>query len=542
MIRNTCFLLIAMTMSAQTPVFRSDSQLVEMSVVALDKKGQPVKDLKPEEIEIRDDGKRRDTALMHYEGAPMAQMLAAPAAKSVGQKTFSNFGERSTEDRHVIAVVMDALNTTPANQTRAIAYTVLYLEKYAPNAMVAVYQVSDQIRVVHDFTADGTALREDLKRLRVRLGPRLEDVHTMVTDATLLLDLKSQDGEDGAALRAVLNALDVNIQQNNRERKANTMATLNALNMIGAHLGAISGRKSMVWIGDGITNMAMTMERGNRGSTENWADAIQKTGQRLAQAGVTLYAVDAHGLAPITEANSAPANIYNMPTAMDRMETLEKINGETRWATGELVAPSGGKVIRDTNDLGAGLKRAVADLEGSYTLAFYSPAKPDGKWHPVRLKCNRSGVQLFARAGYLAVAPAARVRNWAEADWRALIGNPLPVNKLAVDAQCVRLANGQIDLTLSVAARQLQFKEDRNSAVAELDVAIAEKQANGEFAFRADNLNAQRPQEMERPLSLFRHAWKPLPTTTTVWLAVRDRTTGYFGVVDIPLSRVAAQR
>jgi VWFA-related protein len=527
---------------AQTPVFRSDSQLVELSVVALDRKGQPVKDLKPGDIEIQDGNQRRAVALLRFEGVTPSPAPPAVAAKS---RLFTNHGERAVTDKHVVAIVIDALNTSSTSQTRVLAFAARYLRELAPNSLVAIYQLGEKIRVVHDFTSDGDALRARLAAAKPKLGAKSEDIAGMIEDANLMLDLLGDQStaDDARAvsgeMKAVVRAVDAQSQANANERRSNAMATLNGLNAIGAHLAAIPGRKSLVWIGDGIANVNITtgvsLSRGFGTTAENWADSIRNAGRRLAQYGVTVYAVDSRGLGPRVGASGEPVNIYQQRQTFGQMQGGEDASTDTRWAATELVEPTGGRAIRDTNDLNAGLRRASADLEGSYSLAFYSTAKPDGKWHPVKLKCRRADVQLFSRAGYLAeLAPQSSA--WGEAEWKALIANPLPANSLAVDAQCSRAANGQLELTLFVDPRHLAFGEAR---VAQLDVALAEKQASGEFVFKAQSLKLQQPANVEQPLGLFRGVWKPEPATSVVRLAVRDRRAGRLGVVDVPLARVA---
>ncbi len=52
----------------QTPVFRAESTLVEFTLIAIDKDGNPVTDLKKEEIVVKDKGLPRDLAVFRYEG------------------------------------------------------------------------------------------------------------------------------------------------------------------------------------------------------------------------------------------------------------------------------------------------------------------------------------------------------------------------------------------------------------------------------------------------------------------------------------------
>jgi hypothetical protein len=71
-----------------------------------------------------------------------------------------------------------------------------------------------------------------------------------------------------------------------------------------------------------------------------------------------------------------------------------------------------GHAINQPAYMERGLRRIVDDLSSYYLLAYYSNAKPDGRFHRVTVRVKRPGVQVRARAGYLAaspVEPAARV-------------------------------------------------------------------------------------------------------------------------------------
>jgi hypothetical protein len=56
--------------------------------------------------------------------------------------------------------------------------------------------------------------------------------------------------------------------------------------------------------------------------------------------------------------------------------------------------------------LEAGLQRIVEDLSSYYLLGYYSNAKADGRFHKITVRIKRPGVQVRARAGYLAASVA----------------------------------------------------------------------------------------------------------------------------------------
>src|SRR5687768_10878969 len=72
-----CLALMAQA-GGQSPTFRATTRLVELSVTALDKKGQPVTDLKAEDFTIEEGGKIRPITIFKYEGGPSSEPNALP--------------------------------------------------------------------------------------------------------------------------------------------------------------------------------------------------------------------------------------------------------------------------------------------------------------------------------------------------------------------------------------------------------------------------------------------------------------------------------
>jgi VWFA-related protein len=76
---------------------------------------------------------------------------------------------------------------------------------------------------------------------------------------------------------------------------------------------------------------------------------------------------------------------------------------------GRLAKETGGFVIENTNNLGAGVARMQQERT-TYYLLGYQPmnATMDGKFRRVSVKVKRSKVSVRARPGYLAVPQEAR--------------------------------------------------------------------------------------------------------------------------------------
>jgi hypothetical protein len=107
------------------------------------------------------------------------------------------------------------------------------------------------------------------------------------------------------------------------------------------------------------------------------------------RANVSFYPIDPGGLRAGTTAGENDA-------ITNRLDTLRILASDTD-----------GMAVINTNDLDAGVKRLTADLSSYYLLGYYSTnLKPDGKFHAIKVRVNRAGVQVRARRGYLAPTAA----------------------------------------------------------------------------------------------------------------------------------------
>jgi len=145
----------------EQPTFRATTNLVDFTIVALDGNGNPITDLKQDEITVTDSGKSRDLAFFRFEGG--AQKAAVPKTLPAGG--FTNRSEYAPgPTRNIAAIVLDTLNTPAQDQMWVRAQVMRYLRVLAPETRVAVYSLGEQMAILHDFTEDTGSLRERLAR------------------------------------------------------------------------------------------------------------------------------------------------------------------------------------------------------------------------------------------------------------------------------------------------------------------------------------------------------------------------------------------
>ncbi len=110
-----------------------------------------------------------------------------------------------------------------------------------------------------------------------------------------------------------------------------------------------------------------------------------------------IYAVDPRGLSTgefdIADNISGRTSQAALTSTMDTLRTLAE--------------NTDGRAIVNRNDLGKGMQQIIRDASAYYLLGYNSTQAPqDGKFHEIKVRVKRPGVQVRARKGY-----------WALTDW-----------------------------------------------------------------------------------------------------------------------------
>jgi VWFA-related protein len=320
--------------------------------------------------------------------------------------------------------------------------------------------------------------------------------------------------------------------------------TLQALEIVGNHLSGIPGRKSLVWISSG-TPLLTT------GTRDPWPKSyetvVRGLAQRLASEGITIYPVEATGLTPVDMGTSSVSrgSGFGQGSQDAHLGPLSKATDlRLRAAMDVLAETTGGRFVKNTNDLAEGVKKASADMRGTYSASFYVPDASDNRWHTFKIKTTRSGVQLLARQGYLSKVPEKQPKEWAAEEWDRAVQNPVGSTAIRLDARA-EVTGGALNAVIQIASQDLHFHPAGNQLATELDLALAERGTIGWSRVRTDRatVTLQHPQA-DRSSSLIRlsKSWTLNAGTSAARLIVRDRLTGRYGVLDMALETLRSQK
>jgi VWFA-related protein len=526
-----------------TPTFRAKTTLIEFTIVAVDGRGRPVVNLTRDDIAIAEDNQPRDVAFFRFDGAGLGEGGTESAAATGPREAlppgiFTNRPEYMPgPPRNLTAIALDTINTTPGNQASVNAQMLRYLRTLPPESRLGVYRLGPQTTILHDISEDLASLRERITKNDQQLEAQpfaRGDLGALAQGASS--DERRQATQEAAIVEARMLAF-----RNEGLRDRRLALTLGGLEALGHHLAAVPGRKNLVWITEG-----MPITGSAAGFITDYAPFIRATAERLASQNITLYAVDAKGidtLDMLTSDLGPKASKGQRPPPARAV--LQRTADENRsFAAMEVLTEvTGGRLVKATNDPTDGVTRAADDLRGSYSIGFYAVREPDDAWHTLQVKVTRPGVTLRHRQGYLAtsVDRVAASAEWPADRWRDVAQRALGSATVRFDARC-ELTSDTLSLALQIAGADLSFHQTGNRLRADVDIALAELTPTGLARVGHEQAEVTIPDDPANPPSSsvvrLMKQWPVKSGMQRIRLIVRDRRTGRFGTLDIPVAQI----
>ena len=517
------------------PVFRSGTRLVQVNVVVHDKRGQPVADLAKADFTLLENGKPQEISFFSVDSVK-AGTAAAPAPP-LPSRTFTNaLAAHNNVPTSVTVLLIDTLNTTVADQMRARAGLLTFLQQLQPQDRIAIFAMTPHgLALLHDFTSDSASLVERLHAAKPQVSPALE---TSFANATLQQDLHNMgldaltDGEQVAA----------DFETGNRITQSVT-----AMLAIAEHLAGVPGRKSLIWVSSGfpmtigLTDMKAAPARGPARDVQLYARDLDHLSRAMNEAGIAVYPVDARGLfnPGFTDTSSRTTSRWNeMPDI-----SAQNANTSTMFV---LADKTGGRVAYSTNDIGGAVRRAIDDGAVTYTLGFYPTVAEDGKWRDIKVNVGRPGLDVRARQGYVAMPPVDQTAKTRMEAIRGAVWSPIEATALPVTAHVDFTTDPQdtVEVIVQLDPRTVSFRQLDGRWRAQLDMAFVQKDVHGIQIGEGgmDNLTiALTDENYQKVVSqglLHRYRGRRETAAATLRVVVRDGTTGAVGSVTVPFAQV----
>ncbi len=420
-------LLAAFSLAAQTQpqqassdqaptTIRSTAQEVLLDMVFRDKKGRTIRDVRPQEIHILEDGVEQNlTSFRLVEGN-----TTKPAA--AGTQTAA-LGVDPMREIRLVTLVFEGLDVEGKRFFRQALEDILDM---APeqNLYFSILTVDQKLHVIQPFTADHAALLKSVDRSMmwsfVQYSNQSNEVkqslkQTLSGDEPLL-----QSSPTGGASQSQVQSLvnwrmakmqfDMLQAAESADREYNARATIDALLTLVRAQSQLPGRKVVLYFNPWLFVSETVKEQYNN---------LISTANR---SNVSFYTVDPKGLVTWSQ-GSAGRDWLNGATGEIRSEQMRGGVGEvstrearaTETAEGalranpllwlrDLAQQTGGTAIAETNDWKAPLRTVMEEVR-TYYEASYAPhiTLYDGKFRKISVRVDRPDVVAHTSSGYFAL-------------------------------------------------------------------------------------------------------------------------------------------
>ena len=375
------------------PVFRAGINTVRVDVIVTDRQGNPVTDLKLEDFDIQEDGKPQK-----------AETFRLVKIDTLTQPAYTQRTIRTRNDEE----------TAAADENSRIF--VFFLDDYH----VRKESSMSVKRPVSEFIANQLA-PSDLISVMHPLTP---------TDAVTLT--RSHQGVINAVDRFAGRKYDyepINDIERAYVYRLNPQAiemirrqvSLSAMRGICTKLGSLrEGRKSLILVSEGYTSLLppqlrsdlpgaiagtgdltrdpfaaennLMEDRARFSADVDMSRELQDVFDACNRNNTSIYALDPRGLS--TGEFDLGQNIS--------MRTSQQYLGASMDSLRTLAENTDGRAIVNRNDLGTAMKQIVRDASAYYLVGYTTQAPSDGKFHEIRVRVKRPGVQVRSRKGFWA--------------------------------------------------------------------------------------------------------------------------------------------
>ena len=540
-------LILSTVAVPQTPQFilKTTTEVILVNVTARDKDGNFIRDLKPEDFTVLEDGKAQKVLSLDAENTDaivandvqVANLLgnlsartdpkAPPVAPTVVSKEMFR-------DRRLMILFFDLGSMQPGEVKRAAESAEAYVDtQMKPADLVAVVSLSSTLEVAQDFTAD----RDALKTV----------IHSFNPDAATGNDA----GTTGAAAAEDGVTDDTFTADDTEFNVFNTDKRLDALKSIAETLTGIEQKKSLIYFSAGMSQTGVENQSQLRAATN-----------AAVRANMSIYTIDVRGLQALAPGassggrgggggggggrggggrgggGSAMFSGRSMQQAFDSnvasQETLVTLAGDT-----------GGKAFLDTNDFRPAFTKVQEDTAMYYVLGYTSNnLAKDGRFRRITVSIKRKDAKIDFRRGYYAEADFLHTtKENKESQLQEQMASDLPSTDLPVYLSMgyFRLAELRyfVPVSLVVPGSAIPFTRDSDQDKATIDIIGVVRDQRGRIPFGnirdTIKLAVNTTQDVKRKNVQYDAGFLLPPGNYNVKFVLRENQTGQVGSFETDL-------
>ena len=395
-------------------VVKITTNLIQIDVVVTDKKGNQVTDLKPEDFEIYENGKKQDISNFSYiftQSPKESEDIKTQKSKNKYSVPAPSAKLKLEQVKRTYALVIDDLGLS----FETVPYVKDSLRKFVneqvqPGDLVAIIRTGSGIGALQAFTSDKRQMLAAIdktnwnSRGRGKIG-----IFDSIT-TTLKDDINGAKDINGNIKNIQGTEEEKRFERDAEEFRNNnfSIGTLGAVSYVVRAMGELPGRKSLMLFSEGFQ---MTTNRSLTSSNSRIIDDLRNLTDLANRSSVIIYTFDPRGLQipsmafasddirDVIPSDPAFSGFYS-----DSRDLRAAIFRDTQQSLGYLADETGGIPFINQNGLNSGLRKALNDQNGYYLIGYqpnsdtFDPKK--NKFNKLTVKLNRDNLKVRYRSGF----------------------------------------------------------------------------------------------------------------------------------------------
>ena len=472
--------------------FRVNVKLVLARVVVRDSTGHAVGNLKKEDFELFDNGKKQAISNFDAEHVAAAAVAAAPSS-AVPNGTANPIPAPPTFPSRYVAYVFDDLRLNFGDLAHVREAAQRRIDELPASDRAAVFSTSGQ--TVQDFTDDRAKLLQSLNNvvprpIQLQQTNPCPDIsfyqadlivnkndpvatQTAINDYLYCSGTNNAAGASGFVQGAATQVLSIGEEE--------SRMGLRTLQDVVRRMSALPGQRTLVIVSPGFLTPDLEY---------NYSELID----HALRAQVVISSLDARGLYVVIPGGDAgQRGRAVLPIPGDTFAVASRAQFQMRSASAEsdilavLANGTGGTFFQNNNDMKDGLRR-VADLPEYWYVIGFTPQnlKNDGKFHTLRVTlANHQKYELQARRGYYAPRKAEDPAEESKREVEDEVFSSEELHELPVvlHTEFFKPADDAAKLTVlaRIDVKRLHYKQAQDRNQNDLTVVTAVFDRNGNF-------------------------------------------------------------
>lgn len=387
-------------------VVRISTTLIQVDVTATDAKGKIVTDLKPEEFQIFENGKKQDITNFSFISNIKETTEAPEPAPGGIAIPFPPPVVKPDQVRRTIALVVDDI-TLSWESTNLVRQT---LKKFVEEQMqegdlVAIIRTAGGMGALQQFTTDKRQLLAAIEKIRwYPIGNGGVSAFAPI-EADPIGDISGISDENKAEYEEFL-------RNANEDRETFfSVGTLGAINFVVKGMSELPGRKSILLLSDGFR--LFEKDRFGTRTSGRVMESLQRLIDSANRASVVIFTLDARGLQYTGLTAVDNTAFLSQADILARTDARRDQLFETQEALQVLARDTGGTALINSNDLSKGIRKILDDQ--SYYLIGYQPEGETfdprtRRYNKLEIRVTRPGVKVRYRSGFFGFADSGERR------------------------------------------------------------------------------------------------------------------------------------